>query len=49
MLYERLEKRKKDRMTSYETLGNQMVDGGHEFGPGTSYGKCLLLHLLNVQ
>ena len=39
MLYEKLEKRKKDRMTSYETLGTHMVDAGHEFGPGTSYGE----------
>ena len=38
IVYEKLEKRKKDRMTNYETLGNHMVDAGHEFGPGTSYG-----------
>ncbi|XP_070176299.1 endophilin-B1-like isoform X2 [Littorina saxatilis] len=42
MLYEKLEKRKKDRMTYYETLGNCMVDAGHDFGPGTSYGNALV-------
>nr|KAG5710513.1 hypothetical protein BaRGS_013159 [Batillaria attramentaria] len=36
-LYEKLDKRKKDRMTQYEVLGNHMVDAGNDFGPGTSY------------
>ena len=48
MLYEKLEKRKKDRMTTYETVGNNMVDAGHEFGPGTSYGKEQFLFLIST-
>ncbi|KAK7502534.1 hypothetical protein BaRGS_00006109 [Batillaria attramentaria] len=41
-LYEKLDKRKKDRMTQYEVLGNHMVDAGNDFGPGTSYGNALV-------
>ncbi len=38
-MYEKLEKKKKDRMTSSEMLGQNMVDAGNDFGPGTAYGK----------
>ncbi|KAL8606429.1 hypothetical protein ACOMHN_060334 [Nucella lapillus] len=42
MVYEKLEKRRKDRMTTFETAGNCMVDAGHDFGPGTGYGSALI-------
>ena len=45
MLYEKLDKKKKDRMTQTEQLGQYMVDAGNDFGPGTSYGKpfCIII------
>ncbi|XP_059167177.1 endophilin-B1-like isoform X2 [Physella acuta] len=42
LLYEKLEKKKKDRITQYEILGNAMIDAGNDFGPGTSYGNALV-------
>ncbi|CAL1536572.1 unnamed protein product [Lymnaea stagnalis] len=42
LLYEKLDKKKKDRTTQYEVLGHAMVDAGNEFGPGTSYGNALV-------
>ncbi|XP_035826111.1 endophilin-B1 [Aplysia californica] len=42
LLYEKLDKKKKDRITQYEILGNAMVEAGNEFGPGTPYGNALV-------
>jgi len=42
LLYEKLDKKKKDRVTQYEVLGNVMVEAGREFGPGTPYGDALV-------
>nr|KAI8732321.1 endophilin-B1-like isoform X2 [Biomphalaria glabrata] len=42
LLYEKLDKKKKDRTTQYEILGNSMVEAGNDFGPGTSYGNALV-------
>ncbi|XP_041370342.1 endophilin-B1-like isoform X2 [Gigantopelta aegis] len=42
MLYEKLDKKKKDRMTQTEQLGQYMLDAGNDFGPGTSYGNALV-------
>lgn len=42
-VYEKLDRKKKERLTHYETLGNAMVDAGNDFGPGTSYGRLLLV------
>ncbi|RUS91739.1 hypothetical protein EGW08_000565 [Elysia chlorotica] len=42
LLYEKLDRKKKDRITQYEIIGNAMVDAGNEFGPGTSYGNALV-------
>lgn len=42
ILYEKLDKRKRDRNNSHETLGQIMVDAGNDFGPGTSYGNALV-------
>ena len=44
ILYEKLDKRKRDRNNSHETLGQIMVDAGNEFGPGTSYGESSFNH-----
>ncbi|GFS07243.1 endophilin-B1 [Elysia marginata] len=42
LVYEKLDRKKKDRITQYEIIGNAMVDAGNEFGPGTSYGNALV-------
>ncbi|KAL8612195.1 hypothetical protein ACOMHN_018484 [Nucella lapillus] len=42
MVYEKLDKRKKDRTSNFEVSGNTMVTAGHDFGPGTSYGNALV-------
>jgi endophilin-B len=42
LLYVKLDKKKKDRITQYEILGNAMVDAGNDFGPGTAYGNALV-------
>ena len=47
LLYEKLDKKKKDRITQYEILGNAMVEAGNEFGPGTPYGECLFVQVLH--
>ena len=40
--YEKLDKKKRDRISDHELLGVIMVDAGNEFGPGTSYGNALV-------
>ncbi|XP_064650375.1 endophilin-B1-like isoform X2 [Lineus longissimus] len=40
--YDKLEKKKRERLTNEESLGSVMVDAGNEFGPGTSYGTALI-------
>lgn len=40
--YEKLDKKKRDRVGNHELLGQMMVDAGNEFGPGTSYGNALV-------
>ncbi|XP_020892411.1 endophilin-B1 isoform X1 [Exaiptasia diaphana] len=41
-LLDKLEKKKPERNTNLQTLGQFMRDAGHEFGPGTSYGSALI-------
>ncbi|KAK3737258.1 hypothetical protein QZH41_019869 [Actinostola sp. cb2023] len=41
-LLDKLEKKKPERNTHLQTLGQYMRDAGHEFGPGTSYGSALV-------
>ena len=45
LFYDTLEKwdrKKRDqRETNTEALGQSMLNAGGEFGPGTSYGRCL--------
>ena len=38
-LYQKIDKKKPDRLNNTECLGQHMIDAGNEFGPGTSYGK----------
>lgn len=48
LLYEKLDRRKKERVTQYEILGNNMVEAGQDFGPGTSYGELYVYYFLSV-
>lgn len=40
-LYEKLDKKVPTRANNHELLGECMIDSGHEFGPGTAYGKLM--------
>ncbi|KAB7504044.1 Endophilin-B1 [Armadillidium nasatum] len=42
MLFEKIEKRRPNRLSNLEYLGLDMVQAGNEFGPGTAYGSALL-------
>lgn len=46
LLYEKLDRRKKERVTQYEILGTNMVEAGNDFGPGTSYGELYIIFCL---
>lgn len=48
LLYEKLDRRKKERVTQYEILGTNMVEAGNDFGPGTSYGELYIYYFLSV-
>ncbi len=42
MFYSKLgDKKRRERMTDVDMLGQHMLDAGNSFGPGTSYGKSL--------
>ncbi|XP_061169835.1 endophilin-B1-like isoform X3 [Saccostrea echinata] len=41
-VYEKLDKKKRDRVNHHEVLGHVLVDGGNDFGPGTTYGNALV-------
>lgn len=41
-LFEKIEKKKPVRLTNIEYLGNDMIEAGNDFGPGTSYGSALI-------
>ena len=38
-LYEKIEKKKPNRLSNLEYLGQDMNEAGNEFGPGTPYGR----------
>ena len=38
-MLEKLDKKKRERETNTETLGQFMLSAGNDFGPGTSYGE----------
>lgn len=37
-VWEKIDKKKRERPTNHDILGQYMIDAGNEFGPGTSYG-----------
>lgn len=41
-LYEKIEKKRPNRLSNLEYLGLDMIEAGNEFGPGTSYGSALI-------
>ena len=41
MIFEKLEKRRPNRLSNLEHLGLDMVQAGTEFGAGTPYGMSL--------
>lgn len=49
--YDKLEKwettKRRDRETNCEALGQQMIDAGNSFGPGTAYGTVLVNRILD--
>uniref|UniRef100_T1HBG5 BAR domain-containing protein n=1 Tax=Rhodnius prolixus TaxID=13249 RepID=T1HBG5_RHOPR len=38
-LLEKIEKKRPNRLSNLEYLGQDMIDAGNEFGPGTPYGN----------
>lgn len=41
-IYERIEKKRPNRLSNLEYLGLDMIAAGSEFGPGTAYGSTLI-------
>ena len=46
MFYTHLDKKKRERITDVDQLGQTMIDAGNDFGPGTSYGRQSLSIIL---
>ncbi|KAF6214214.1 hypothetical protein GE061_008953 [Apolygus lucorum] len=41
-VFEKIEKKKPNRLSNLEYLGQDMIDAGNDYGPGTPYGAALL-------
>lgn len=41
-LFEKLEKKSRDRLSNMEQLGLDLMEAGSDFGPGTAYGSSLI-------
>ncbi|GLH04776.1 Endophilin-A [Gryllus bimaculatus] len=41
-LFEKIEKKRPNRLSNLEYLGLDMMEAGNDFGPGTSYGNALI-------
>ena len=41
-LFDKMDKKRPNRLSNLEYLGLDMIEAGTEFGPGTAYGKSLL-------
>ncbi|KAK3911903.1 Endophilin-B1 [Frankliniella fusca] len=41
-LFDKIDKKRPNRLSNLEYLGLDMIDAGNEFGPGTAYGSALL-------
>jgi hypothetical protein len=42
-LFEKIEKKRPNRLSNLEYLGLDMIEAGNEFGPGTAYGMLWTL------
>lgn len=38
-LFDKIERKKPNRLSNLEYLGIDMIEAGNDFGPGTAYGK----------
>lgn len=38
-LFEKIDKKRPNRLSNLEYLGQDMIEAGNEFGPGTAYGN----------
>lgn len=43
LLLEKIEKKRPQRQTNMECLGQGLIEAGNEFGPSTAYGKTVIL------
>lgn len=43
--YEKIDKRKPNRLSNLEYVGQDMIDAGNEFGPGIAYGT----HFIDIK
>ncbi|XP_034234604.1 endophilin-B1 isoform X2 [Thrips palmi] len=41
-LFDKIDKKRPNRLSNLEYLGLDMIDAGNEFGPGTAYGSALI-------
>ncbi|XP_054283872.1 endophilin-B1 isoform X2 [Macrosteles quadrilineatus] len=41
-LFEKIDKKRPNRLSNLEYLGQDMIEAGNEFGPGTAYGSSLI-------
>lgn len=41
--YEKIDKKKPNRLSNLEYVGVDMIEAGSEFGPGIAYGKLLFI------
>ncbi|GLV37844.1 Endophilin B [Carabus blaptoides fortunei] len=41
-IFEKIEKKRPNRLSNLEYLGLDMIEAGNEFGPGTAYGSALI-------
>lgn len=40
-VFDKIEKKKPNRLSNLEYLGIDMIEAGNDFGPGTAYGKFM--------
>ncbi|XP_012526961.1 endophilin-B1 isoform X2 [Monomorium pharaonis] len=40
--FEKIDKRRPNRLSNLEYVGNDMMEAGNDFGPGTAYGSALI-------
>ncbi|EZA61715.1 endophilin-B1 isoform X2 [Ooceraea biroi] len=42
LFYEKIDKKKPNRLNNLEYVGHDMIEAGNDFGPGTAYGNALV-------